>query len=464
MRVFDAPPAGYRLVVVSTNVAETSLTIPNIRYVIDCGRAKERHYDMASGIQSFQVSWISKASAAQRAGRAGRTGPGHCYRLYSSALYEHYFDSFSQPEILRTPIEGVVLQMKSMNIDAVVNFPFPTPPDRQVLKKAETVLTRLGALSSAPLVSQAGVSMSTIGGQVTPLGKAMNLFPLSPRFSRMLVGSQQHGCLPYVISIVAAMSVGDPFLREEGLDADSESDSDDEGLGHIKNASIRAKEARKTRRRAFFESQQVHGSLGNFNSDIFRFLSVVGAYEYSGGGHQFCKTHFVRPKAMEEIHKLRAQLSSIAESNFQNAEVGFNKNIRPPNDTQLKAIRQLLAAAFIDQVAVRKDLIQKNASGGKFSTAKGVPYAAVGVSEDVFIHPMSVLANRPPPDYLVFSEVVRTSRTWIKGLTVINPAWLSSLGKQSMCTFSKPSRNNAGVMMSIPRFGPDQWELPPVKV
>lgn len=144
-----------------------------------------------------------------------------------------------------------------MNIDAVVNFPFPTPPDRQVLKKAETVLTRLGALSSTPLVSQAGVSMSTIGGQVTPLGKAMSLFPLSPRFSRMLVGSQQHGCLPYVISIVAAMSVGDPFLREEGLDVDSESDSDDEGLGHIKNASIRAKEARRARRRTFFESQQV---------------------------------------------------------------------------------------------------------------------------------------------------------------------------------------------------------------
>ncbi|KAG1790271.1 P-loop containing nucleoside triphosphate hydrolase protein [Suillus plorans] len=462
MRVFDTPPPGYRLVVVSTNVAETSLTIPNIRYVIDSGRAKERHYDIASGIQSFQVSWISKASAAQRAGRAGRTGPGHCYRLYSSALYEHYFESFSQPEILRTPIEGVVLQMKSMNIDAVVNFPFPTPPDRQVLKKAETVLTRLGALSSTPLVSQAGVSMSTIGGQVTPLGKAMSLFPLSPRFSRLLVGSQQHGCLPYVISIVAAMSVGDPFLREEGLDVDSESDSDDEGLGHIKNASIRAKEARRARRRTFFESQQAR--LPPIYSWLAGLLSVVGAYEYSGGGHEFCKAHFVRPKAMEEIRKLRAQLSSIAETSFQNAEVRFNTNIRPPKDTQLKAIRQLLAAAFIDQVAVRKDLIQKNSSGRQFSTAKGVPYAAVGVPGDVFIHPTSVLANRPPPDYLVFSEVVQTSRTWIKGLTVINPAWLSSLGKQSMCTFSKPSRNNAGVMMSIPRFGPDQWELPPVKV
>jgi len=113
---------------------------------------------------------------------------------------------------------------------------------------------------------------------------------------------------------------------------------------------------------------------------------------------------------------------------------------------------------------VRKDLIKNNSSGMQFSTAKGVPYAAVGVSEDVFIHPSSVLANSTPPDYLIFSEVVKTSRTWVKGLTVINPVWLSSLGKQNMCTFSKPTRNNVGLMMSIPRFGPDQWELPPVKV
>jgi hypothetical protein len=88
----------------------------------------QRRYDLDNGIQAFQVSWISKASATQRAGRAGRTGPGHCYRLYSSAVFENYFDEFSKPEILRMPIDGVVLQMKSMHIDAVVNFPFPTPP------------------------------------------------------------------------------------------------------------------------------------------------------------------------------------------------------------------------------------------------------------------------------------------------------------------------------------------------
>jgi ATP-dependent RNA helicase DHX37/DHR1 len=222
----------------------------------------QRRYNVANGIQTFQVSWISKASAAQRAGRAGRTGPGHCYRLYSSALFEHYFDAFSQPEILRVPIEGVVLQMKSMHIDAVVNFPFPTPPDQFALKKAETVLTHLGALNVSPVVKNGSMVLltnATIGGHITDLGKAMSLFPLSPRFSRMLVGGRKHGCLPYVISIVSALSVGDPFLRENGIDDEKEeSDEDvDEALSHLHNEAVKAKEARKLRRRAFFQSQQV---------------------------------------------------------------------------------------------------------------------------------------------------------------------------------------------------------------
>ncbi|GAW05713.1 P-loop containing nucleoside triphosphate hydrolase protein [Lentinula edodes] len=390
MRVFLPPPTGHRLVVVATNVAETSLTIPNIRYVVDCGRAKERRYDVTNGIQTFQVAWISKASAAQRAGRAGRTGPGHCYRLYSSALYEHHFDQFSKPEILRMPIEGVVLQMKGMHIDAVVNFPFPTPPDRNNLQKAEKVLHYLGALSKE--------------GQITELGKTMSLFPLSPRFSRMLVSGQQHQCLPFVIAIVSALSVGDPFLHEEALlaSADSEDDDDEaEKLKHLTSAAVRTKEALRLRRKQFFASQHTHSSLGGFTSDIFRVLSIVGAYEYAGGGAQFCAEHFVQPKAMEEIHKLRAQISNIVQTNFLGIDTGFVPNLNPPSDLQV-----------------------------------GVAYKALGIAEDVFIHPSSVLFKNTPPEYLIFNEVVRTSQVWLKGLTVINPAWLSSL---------------------------DGWELPPIK-
>ena len=192
------------------------------------------------------------------------------------------------------PIEGVVLQMKSMHIDAVVNFPFPTPPDRASLQKAEKVLTHLGALSASP--ASAG---KVLGGAITDVGRTMALFPLSPRFSRMLVSGRQHGCLPYVIAVVSALSVGDPFLRgealEQGKDAD-EDEEDEEELSHLTSEAARAKEARRIRRKAFFESQRLHASLGNSSSDILRILSVVGAYEFAGGGHKFCEEHFVRPK------------------------------------------------------------------------------------------------------------------------------------------------------------------------
>ncbi|KAI0670084.1 P-loop containing nucleoside triphosphate hydrolase protein [Trametes maxima] len=465
MQVFKPPPAGTRLVVVATNVAETSLTIPGIRYVVDCGRAKERRYDVANGIQAFQISWVSKASAAQRAGRAGRTGPGHCYRLYSSALFENYFDAFSQPEILRMPIEGVVLQMKSMHIDAVANFPFPTPPDRASLQKAEKVLTHLGALAPAK-------GGAPLGGPITDIGRTMSLFPLSPRFSRMLVSGRQHGCLPYVITIVSALSVGDPFLREESLDLDkdeSEAEEDEDDFSHLTSEAARAKEQRRVRRKAFFQSQQLHAALGDSSSDVLRILSVVGAYEYAGGGHKFCEEHFVRPKAMEEIHKLRAQISNIVQTNFPDVQTGFEANLKPPSALQLKVLRQLIAAGFIDQIAVRKDIAQKGSSsssgasaGTQYTTARGVPYQALGIAEDVYVHPASVLAGRPPPEYVVFLEVVRTARVYVKGLTAVNGAWLAPLGR-ALCTYSKPVKNKDGQAMVVPHFGPQGWELPPIR-
>ena len=164
-------------------------------------------------------------------------------------MFENYFDEFSQPEILRMPIDGVVLQMKSMHIDAVVNFPFPTPPSRDMLLKSEKLLTHLGALQKT------GANEA----QITDMGRSMALFPLSPRYSRMLISGEQHGCLPYVIAIVSALSVGEPFLHEEALnsdDGDSNGGTDDE-LHHITSEKVKTKEKGKLRRRSFFQSQQV---------------------------------------------------------------------------------------------------------------------------------------------------------------------------------------------------------------
>ena len=161
------------MIVLATNVAETSLTIPGIRYVFDTGRSKERKYDLDSGVQSFEIDYISKASSAQRAGRAGRTGPGHCWRLYTSAVYEQYFPQHAKPEILRTPAENVVLQLKSFAYPKpIVEFPFPSTPKVEALLKAERLLKNLGAL--------------TPGGSITDLGKELSVYPLSPRLSKIM--------------------------------------------------------------------------------------------------------------------------------------------------------------------------------------------------------------------------------------------------------------------------------------
>lgn len=439
MKVFEAPPPGMRLVVIATNVAETAITIPNIKYVVDAGRAKERRFDPDSGIQSFEISWISKASASQRVGRAGRTGPGHCYRLYSSSVFESYFDEHTKPEILRMPIEGVVLQMKSMNIDAVANFPFPTPPDRESLRRAEKTLVHLGAL-------EASDSSSKVGGKITELGRAMALFPLSPRFSKMIVAGQQHGCLPYVIAIVCALSVGDPFIREASLGDEEDSTPDlaaDRALTaaeimHIRDPALRAKEELKVSRRAFFDVQNKYLALGKGTSDVFKVLSVVGAYEYEGGRDSFCPLNFVRAKAMQEIHKLRSQISKIVQSTYPGIDAGFVPKLQPPSDIQLKILRQLITSAFIDQVAVRKDLVEKGTiSYSKVDSTRGVPYRTAHIDEDLFIHPSSGLFHHSPPEFLVYQDVHRTTKVWLKTVTKINPAWLPVLGKP-LCTFSKP--------------------------
>ena len=146
-RIFEPPPEGTRLCVIATNVAETSLTIPNIRYVVDSGKEKRRDYDPITGVSQFNIHWISQASAEQRSGRAGRVQAGHAYRLYSSAMFEN-FTVFSQPEILNKPVDQLVLHLKAMNIVKVSNFPFPTPPKADQLEIAEKRLTLMGALTS----------------------------------------------------------------------------------------------------------------------------------------------------------------------------------------------------------------------------------------------------------------------------------------------------------------------------
>lgn len=479
MQVFAKPPEGSRLVVVATNIAETSLTIPGITYVVDCGRAKERLYDAINGIQSFEVGFISKASADQRAGRAGRTGPGHCYRLYSSNVYEEHFPQFAQPEILRMPVDNLVLMMKSMNIDNVANFPFPTAPDRQAIRRAEKLLLRLGALES-----EGTTSTSASQYRVTSLGRSMSLFPLSTRLSKMLVQGNQHGCLPFVVALVSALSVGDPFVREESLHDPMQEGAktiaeEEQSLEshYITGESEKEKEQRRAKRSAYFKALNRFAAMSGALSDPLRLLSAVGAYEHVGGTSEFCRTNYLVPKTMEEIHKLRSQISTLVQANASfttDLSSLRSSKLDPPSQKQLNVLRQFLTAAFIDQIAVRADLSPEAAArvpllqqegdngdqtvshqfykqskqGAKMQSTRNVAYLAAGIpSEACFIHKSSVLFHQSPPEWILFSHIIRgqakgdtlerKGRNWLKGVTVINPNWIYRLGS-SLCSLSKP--------------------------
>ena len=410
LKVFEPPPEGSRLIVLATNVAETSLTIPGIRYVFDCGRAKERKYDQLTGVQSFKIGWISKASASQRAGRAGRTGPGHCYRLYSSAVYERDFKEHADPEILRMPVEDVVLQLKSMDLQHVANFPFPTPPDRSSLVRAEKLLTYLGALSN---------------GKITPVGRDLSIYPLSPRFSKMLVIGHQHDCMPYTIAMVAALAVPEFFIPDSLLDLSSPSRDAQSIYTHT---DLKAEDAREARRKSYNHAHHLF-SKNSITSDAVKVLTALCAYAYAPDPTVFCTKMFLRPKALSEASRLRSQLSSVVRTNHPTLLGSYNPRLPEPSKTQIKALQQIVAAAFIDQLAIRADLAPSPPEmARKPSRAIDVPYLPLfpthqGRAEDltdvaVYIHPSSVLTHLPAkelPQYLVYSHLQRGTPATIEG-------------------------------------------------
>ena len=435
MRVFDEPPEGSRLVVVATNVAETSLTIPGIRYVVDCGKAKERCYDTQTGIQNFKVSWTSKASADQRAGRAGRVGPGHCYRLFSSAVFENYFEKFSKPEILRIPIPGVVLSMKSMGINQVIGFPFPTPPDRNQLKDAESLLKHLEAVKSV-----------NNHMKITPVGKMMAQFPVSPRHGKMIVvaAKQAPAILPYTIAIVAGLSVGEVFFRDMELINDQkrkeESDDDCESMDDEE------KEQRRRKRGKFFKSMQDFAGKDP-TSDFIMLLNAIGAYvsqmRFSTPSQleTFCRDHFLRPKALDEVVKLMKQITNISNTVF-GTNLVVDCALDPPTSRQETLLKQVILSGYVDCVA----RLDETARAGK--GAHSLPcYQTMwsNETEQLVLHSSSCLfRERPAPKWVVFDQVqahqqvfgaegnlieLRASsdgieRKFLKGITVIQEGWL----------------------------------------
>jgi ATP-dependent RNA helicase DHX37/DHR1 len=473
LQVFDPPPPDSRLIILATNVAETSLTIPGIRYVFDCGRSKERLYDRTTGVQSFEVGWISKASAEQRKGRAGRTGPGHCYRLYSSAVYERDFVEHADPEILRTPMESVVLQLKSMGIDRVSHFPFPTPPDRDSLLKAEMLLRNLGALSES--------------GQVTDLGRLLSNYPLSPRFGKMLALGNQLDCIPYVIALVAGMSVGDLFIPENQVDITPDGRQEDE----VYLQADHEQDAQREQRRQRYNEARAAFSKYDRTSDALKMLTAVCAYAWEESD-AWCDENFLRAKAMKETMQLRQQLTNIVRANIPTASIsGYVPRLEPASPKQLKALNQIVTAGFIDQVAIRADYAPNptNTTARRPKRAIDVPYLPLFGDYQVYLHPSSILARISPekmPKYLVYSHLQQsvashvgdeTAKIRMFALTATGDLQLAALARDSpLLTYGKPigkidplggfpqRRECVAVLSLVGKAGSIGWPLTAKKV
>lgn len=173
-------------------------------------------------------------------------------------------------------------------------------------------------------------------------------------------------------------------------------------------------------------------------SDILKLLNVVGAYEFAGATTAFCEDNFLRPKAMEEIRKLRRQLTNLVSSNFPEVDVCLDPKMKPPNATQLKVLRQVLTAGFIDSVAIRQDVLETGGGKGvRYKNARNVVYKLLWSDEEAFIHPNSILYSQEPPAMLVYSELYKGGKTWLKGVTSVEPKWIAKIGKD-LCSFGRP--------------------------
>lgn len=321
-RVFQ--PHSRRRIVLATNVAETSLTVPGIKYVIDTGNARISHYSVRSKVQRLPIQPVSQASAKQRAGRCGRTAPGICLRLYEEADFDARA-MFTAPEIQRTNLAAVILQMNHLKLGAVESFPFMDPPDRRYINDGYKLLEELGAVDNAR--------------RLTPLGRQLARLPVDPRLARMILAADELHCLREVLIIVAALAAQDP--RERPLDQQAAADAQ-------------------------------HKKFRDERSDFLGFVKLWGFIQEQhlskAKFRKLCKAHFIsylRVREWQDIHRqLRAQvLAQGMKENQQSADYG--------------AVHQALLTGLLSHIGFKdQDSTFKGARNRSFHVFPGSGLAA----------------------------------------------------------------------------------------
>jgi ATP-dependent helicase HrpA len=383
-RVFSNPVG--RKIIVATNIAETSLTIPGIKYVVDTGLARISQYNPRSRTTALPVTSISKSSADQRMGRCGRVENGICIRLFSEEDYDNR-PRFTRPEILRANLAEVILRMISLNLGDIARFPFLDMPPDTSIQDGFNLLLELGAIMPTP--EKSGGSFS-----LTQKGRVMADMPIDPRLSCMLIEAGTQGCIKEMTIIVAALSIQDP--RERPAEKAAEAD-------------------------------RAHAVFKDPASDFVMLLNIWNRY-HEGGGQQnkmrdskkFCQTHFISFRRMREWRDIHGQLSAIMEDSAMAALMPSMELTPPPSKPHeerefgplYEKIHKSLLSGFLSNIAVKKE-------GNIYQAAKG---------RQVMIFPGSGLFNKSK-SWIVAAEMVETSRLFARMVAHIDPAWIELIAK-----------------------------------
>lgn len=362
MYVFDEAPVNFRKVILSTNIAEASVTIDGIVYVVDCGFVKLRAYNPLTGIESLTVTAVSRASAAQRAGRAGRTKPGKCFRLYTEEVYQS-LPEVNAPEIQRSNLAPFILQLKALGIDNVLRFNYITPPPAELMTRALELLFSLGALDDHAKLTR-------------PLGLRMAELAIEPMMAKTLLSASSFGCLSEVLTIAAMTSLsGSIWIQHDG-----------------------EKKRTESARRKFATEEGDHLTLLN----VYQAFVTKGRKEA-----RFCHDNLINYKIMTRAVSIRAQLKRSLER-FGIAIDESLANTSAPTTKAEQIGRCLTTGYFAHAARMQADGTFRNVSGTTVLHA----------------HPSSIMFNRKA-DWVIFHEAMETGeKTFMRDIAKTEKSWL----------------------------------------
>lgn len=385
-----------RRIVLATNVAETSLTVPGIKYVIDPGNARISRYSHRTKVQRLPIERISQASANQRKGRCGRTSDGICIRLYSEDDFVTR-PEFTDPEILRTNLASVILQMTAAGLGDIEKFPFIDPPDHRNIRDGVQLLQELGALEQAEKSPQEGKK----GQRLTPLGRKLSQLPVDPRLARMVIEADKNGCAREVMVIAAALSIQDP--RERPAEKQTQAD-------------------------------QNHARFKDETSDFLAYLNLwayVREQQKERGSSSFrrmCKQEYLNFLRIREWQDIYAQLRTVAK------QMGITVE-EPKAEASIpeQAVHTSLLAGLLSHIGL------KDTEKNEYVGARSAKFA---------IFPGSALFKKQPR-FVMSAELVETSRLWARVNAKVEPEWIEPLaGHLLKRTYSEPhwEKDQAAVM------------------